>query len=96
MKNKKTGWKEFFRLTKGKVILTIFLFGLFFVIGFVCQPIYFDFSGIKSTCGEFLESLFFDPVFLAFESPILWLFYFILFYFISSIIVYLYRKLKNK
>ena len=72
--------KGFFRVTIAKAVLSIILFFLYLAMGFVCAPTYADFTGYISTCGSILEFISFIPISIAFKLPLLWLFYFILFY----------------
>jgi len=122
-------WKEFFKLTKQKIFLTI-IFGIFTgyqtILRFVFPSEYPDIlkfvfnaspplSNILNAIG-YIQSIFlFPPLILYafvldffrmllnattsslwFLSPILWLFMILWWYFISSLIFWIYVKAKKK
>ncbi len=78
-------WKEFFKPTFWKITTSIILLILFGALGFVCQPTYLDFNGTSLACGQ-IGMVFFIPVLFGFKYPVLWLFYFALFYLLICIL----------
>ncbi|MEK6915398.1 MAG: hypothetical protein AABW89_02560 [Nanoarchaeota archaeon] len=87
---------SFFKITWKKIVFTIILLGLFLITGFICSPAYADPIGMISSCWKPVESIFFEPTFIAFHYPWLILFYFILFYLLVCLINYLLNKVKYK
>ena len=78
-----------FRISTGRVILSIVLIIFGSIIGFVCSTIA-DPSG--SICGGFLFSLFSVPLLLVARIPFLVVIPILVIYIISSLIIFAFKR----
>ncbi len=96
---KKMSGKEFFRLTLSKVILTVLFISLYFMLSPSCSPLFVDTfnsqnvgAGIIYPCGKMIEELYN----LTNKNPWLGFAWLCLAYILSSLIVYIFNKIKRK
>ncbi len=91
--------KQIFKITKGKILITIFILVAYLVVSFSCTmvsgSVHSQFSPIP-LCGQFLYFTIGSSLIAAFEISILWLGYIILAYLLACIIIKFYKKIKWK
>lgn len=90
MKNNTLG--EFFIFTVKKLVFTLIIGFIFFLISFSCSGLYFTGGLPIYPCGNLIALVSNLP----YKSTVMKFVYLALFYFISCSIIYIWRNIKNE